>query len=176
MKKFDFGDFSITFREVLVSIVITLILISFGFMISVDIKDNINENNEKYYKSLKINNDDEIFKYALETNIGYVLAQGKVQAVNGVSISDIDGVYFKIRKREEEYTKHYKQVAHTRTKSDGTTETYYTTEEYWTWDYKSEEEWHTEKFNFLGGLFNYGTVNFTNEQYKETKYKRNKKY
>ncbi len=164
-----FENFTITPREILVAIAITLTLVGLGFFISETIKNGINESNEKYYKSLKINNDEEMFKYAIKTNVGYVLAQGKVKAVEGVSIEDINGKYFKIKKVKEEYTKHYRQVEHTRTKSDGTTETYYTTEEYWTWDYAGQEEFHTIKFNFLGIDFNYGTINFNNEKYKETK-------
>ena len=164
----NFGDFEITFREILVSIAITLILIGIGFFISGAIENGINENNEKYYKALKIDNDQEMFKYAIKTNIGYTLAQGKVQAVEGVSIEDINGKYFKIKKVKEKYTKHTRQVAHTRTVGNKT-ETYYTTEEYWTWDYAGQEEFHTAKFNFLGIDFNYGTINFCNENYKETK-------
>ena len=158
----DFGDFTITKREILVSIAITLILIGIGFLLSGVIKNGINENNEKYFKALKINNDEEMFRYAIKTNVGYTLAQGKVKAVNGVSINDISGKYFKIKKVKEKYTMHTRQVEHTRTKSDGTTETYYTTEEYWTWDFVGQEEFHTEKFNFLG-------IDFDNENYKETK-------
>lgn len=167
MKNIEFMDFKITPREILVSIAITLILIGIGFLISSGIRSSIDESNEKYYKALKIDNNDEIFRYSLKTNVGYSLAQGKVQAVNGVSISDIEGKYFKIIKKKEEYTKHYKKVKHTRTVGN-TTETYYTYEEYWTWDYTGEEEWHIEKFNFLGVEFDYGIINFTNEQYKET--------
>lgn len=163
------GDFKITFREVLVCIAITLVLIGIGFLISGAIENGINESNEKYYKALKVNNDEEIFKYAIKTNIGYTLARGKVQAVEGVSIEDIDGKYFKIRKVKEEYTQHYRTVEHTRTKSDGTTESYYTTEEYWTWDFAGEEEFHTEKFNFLGVDFDYGTIEFHNESHLKTK-------
>ncbi len=168
MKNIEFNDFTITFREILVCIAITLILIGCGFLISGKIKDNANEENEKYYKALKINYDEEMFKYAIKTNIGYTLAQGKVQAIDGVKINDIDGVYFKIIKEKEEYTKHYKKVEHTRIVGN-TTETYYTYEEYWTWDYKGKEEFHTQKFKFLGEEFDYGTINFYNKRYKETK-------
>lgn len=164
----DFGDFTITKREILVSIAITFILIGIGFLINSAIQNSIYEKNEKYYKALKIDNDEEQFKYAIKTNIGNTLAQGKVQAVNSVSISDIEGNYFKIKKVKEKYTKHTRQVAHTR-KVGNTTQTYYTTEEYWTWDYAGEEEWHTEKFNFLGVNFDYGTIKFYNESYKNTK-------
>lgn len=158
----------ITKREILVSIAITLLLIGIGFIISSAISNSINEKNEKYYKALKINNNEEQFKYAIKTNIGYVLGQGKVQAVKGVSIEDIEGTYFYIRKVKEEYTMHTRQVEHTRTVGNRT-ETYYTTEEYWTWDHAGQEEFNTEKFNFLGVDFDYGTIKFSNTKYLETK-------
>lgn len=164
-----FKNFIITKREILVSIAITFILTGIGFLINSNIQNSIYEKNEKYYKALKIENSEEQFKYSIKTNIGNVLAQGKVQAINGVTIDDIEGSYFKIKKVKEKYTRHTRQVAHTRTKSDGTTETYYTTEEYWTWDYVGQEEFHTETFKFLGVDFSYGIINFYNESYKETK-------
>lgn len=164
----DFGDFTITKREILVSIAITFILIGIGFLISSTIQNAIYEKNEKYYKALKIENNEEQFKYGIKTNTGNTLAQGKVQAINGVSINDIEGNYFKIKKVKEKYTKHTRQVAHTKTVGNKT-ETYYTTEEYWTWDYAGEEEWHTDKFDFLGVNFDYGTIKFNNESYKDIK-------
>lgn len=139
-----------------------------GFLISSSIENAINESNEKYYKALKVDNDQEMFRYAIKTNIGYTLVQGKIQALEGVSIEDIEGKYLKIRKVKEKYTMHTRQVEHTR-KVGNTTQKYYTTEEYWTWDYVGEEEFHTEKFEFLGVDFDYGTINFYNENYKETK-------
>lgn len=163
----DFGDFTITIREILVSIAIVFVLIGLGFLISSSITNGINESNEIYYKALKIDNNIEMFKYAIKTNIGYTLAQGIVKAIDGVSIEDIDGKYFRIRKVKEKYTKHTRRVAHTR-KVGKRTETYYTTEEYWTWDYVGQEEFKTEKFEYLGVQFKYGTIKFNNEQYKET--------
>lgn len=165
----DFGDFEITKREILVAISSTLILIAVGFFISNGIEDGINEENEKYYKALKIDNNEEQFKYAISTNVGYTLSQGKVQAIEPVSISDIEGEYFYIEKVKEKYTKHTRRVAKTRTKSDGTTETYYVTEEYWTWDYAGSEKFHINKFTYLGVEFDYGTIDFYNESYKEMK-------
>lgn len=168
-----FGDFVITKREILISIAITLCLTGIGILISSGIENGINENNEKYYKSLKINNDTEMFKYAIKTNVGYVLASGNVQAIEGVSVNDIDGTYFEINKKKEKYTKHTRQVEHTKSVSDGNggykTETYYTTEEYWSWDYAGEETFHIEKFKFLDVEFYYNTIKFNNRRYKETK-------
>lgn len=164
----DFGEFTITKRELLVSIAITLILIGIGFFISSKIENVTNENKEKYFKALKIDNDTSMFEYAIKTNIGYVLANGKIKAVNGVSINDIEGTYFEICKKKEKYTRHTRQVSHTVT-VNGKTQTYYTTEEYWTWDYVGEETFHTEKFSFLNVEFEYDTIKFDNQTYKETK-------
>lgn len=48
------------------------------------------------------------------------------------------------------------------------TETYYTTEEYWTWDYAGEEDFHIDRFKYLGQEFKYGEIKFNNIEYKET--------
>lgn len=166
------GDIIITKREVLVVIAITLIFIGIGFLITDAIRSAVYESNENYFKALKIDSDEDTFKYAIKTNIGYVLANGTVKAVNGVSIPDIEGNYFYIKKVKEKYTRHERQVEHTRTVSDGNggykTETYYTTEEYYTWDYAGEESYHTEKFSYLGVEFPYDTIHFSNDSLKDT--------
>ena len=165
----EFENFKVTKRETLVAIEITLALIGLGIIISEAIKNNVNESNEKYYKALKINNDEEMFKYAIKTNVGYTLASGTIRAINGISIDELDGIYLSIKKVKEEYRKHYREEKHTRIKSDGTEEIYYTTEEYWTWDYVEEEKIHVDKFNFLGVDFDYDTIEFYNQSYNTTK-------
>lgn len=165
----EFENFKVTKRETLVVIAITLALIGLGIIISEAIKNNVNESNEKYYKALKINNDEEMFKYAIKTNVGYTLASGTIRAINGISIDELDGIYLSIKKVKEEYRKHYREEKHTRIKSDGTEEIYYTTEEYWTWDYVEEEKIHVDKFNFLGVDFDYDTIEFYNQSYNTTK-------
>ena len=165
----EFENFKVTKRETLVAIAITLALIGLGIIISEAIKNNVNESNEKYYKALKINNDEEMFKYAIKTNVGYTLASGTIRAINGISIDELDGIYLSIKKVKEEYRKHYREEKHTRIKSDGTEEIYYTTEEYWTWDYVEEEKIHVDKFNFLGVDFDYDTMEFYNQSYNTTK-------
>lgn len=164
-------NFTITKREILVCIAITLLLIGIGFLISSAIKDVEYEYNEKYHKALKIDNDEDTFKYALRTNVGYVLVNGNVKT-EGISIDGIDGKYFYIKKVKEKYTEHTRQVAHTRTVSDGhggtRTETYYTTETYWEWDYAGSEEKHVDKFTFSGVEFDYGTIGFYNDSHIDT--------
>lgn len=165
----EFENFKVTKRETLVAIAITLALIGLGIIISEAIKNNVNESNEKYYKALKINNDEEMFKYAIKTNVGYTLASGTIRAINGISIDELDGIYLSIKKVKEEYRKHYREEKHTRIKSGGTEEIYYTTEEYWTWDYVEEEKIHVDMFNFLGVDFDYDTIEFYNQSYNTTK-------
>ena len=165
-------EFKVTKREVMVTIAITLILIGLGFIISSSIRNSIYESNEKYHKSLKINNDVDMFQHALKTNIGYVMIYGTVKGIDGVSYDGLNGSYFYIKKVKEKYTEHTRQVAHTRTVSDGKggtrTETYYTTETYWEWDYVSSEEKHVDKFTFSGIEFKYNTIKFYNDKHIDT--------
>lgn len=164
-------DFVVTKREILVCIAITLLLIGIGFLISSAIQNAVYESNEKYHKALKIDNDEDTFKYALKTNVGYLFANGNVKT-DGISIDGIDGKYFYIKKVKEKYTEHTRQVAHTRTVSDGKggtrTETYYTTETYWEWDYVGSEEKHVDKFTFLNVEFDYNTIKFYNDRHIDT--------
>lgn len=163
----EIGDITITKREVFVCIAITLILTGLGFILSANISDVINEKNEVYFKSLKINNDEERFRYAIKTNIGNCLINGKVEAVNGVHIDELENNYFYIKKVKEKYTQHERKVAHTKTVGNKT-ETYYTTEIYYTWDYAGKEEYHTEQFKFLNVEFSYETLQFINTEYLTT--------
>lgn len=163
----EIEDITITKREILVCIAATLILLGIGFPIIAAIQNSINEKNEKYFKALKINNDTEQFQYAINTNLGQVMAYGKVEAVDGSKIEDLENRYFYIKKEKEKYTRHTRQVAHER-KVGNTTETYYTTEVYYTWDYEGKEEWKTKRFRFLNVEFDYGTINFNNTEYLTT--------
>lgn len=162
----------VTKREILITIIISCILIGIGILISSSIKSNVYEDNECYYKSLKIDNDENMYQYALRTNVGYTLVSGKIKAVNPVSSERIDGQYYYIREEKERYTEHSRRVSHTKTVPDGKggvkTETYYTTEYYWTWDNIDTNTYHTDMFNFLGTNYNYDKIRFSKEVYKDT--------
>ena len=53
---------------------------------------------------------------------------------------------------KERYTMHTRQVPHTRT-VNGRTQTYYTTEIYWTWDAVGKEELLVNEISFCGEIF-----------------------
>lgn len=150
----DFGDFQITKREILVSLIILFIGIALGFCLLTGIADSVDAANEKYFKSLKIDNNAEIFNYGFNTKIGYMLSTGVAKIIDPVSIPDIDGQYAEIRKVEEEYTRHTRQVAKTKV-VNGKTITYYETEVYYTWDWEDEWNWKSTKFIFLEKEFDY---------------------
>ena len=156
----------VTKREILVGIAIFFIMMSIGIIIKCNIENSINSKNEKYYKALKIDKDENMFVYALKTNVGYILAQGNVVAIDPIE-KDIEGQYLYLEKNTEVYTKHTREVKHT-IEVGNTTETYYTIEEYWTWDRVDREEYHSEKFKYLGIEFNYEDIKFHNSSYQKT--------
>ena len=63
----DFGDFQITKREILVSLAILFIGLALGFCISTGIADSVDAANEKYFKSLKINDNSTDRKLSITT-------------------------------------------------------------------------------------------------------------
>ena len=148
-KKFDLGDIEVTSREIIVSIAIVAAFLIGGFLISGRIQDSIDDANMKYNTAVKIDCSDsnELFVYGMQTNIGNTFVYGELIAVDPVSYPDIDGEYMEVKKTKEKYTMHTRQVAHTRT-VNGRTQTYYTIEVYYSWDYAGSESKKCEKVRF----------------------------
>lgn len=163
MKVNNMRDIEFTFREVLVSIVITLFMVGLGFFLAETIHDNIASENEKYFKALKVNNDKDMFDYAIRTDVGDMLSYGSFKANEPVSDHLIKGTYFYIDKIEEHYTMHTRVVSYKCGKR-----TCHRTETYWTWDEVGSEEFHTKTFTYLGRDFNYNKIGFNNDEYYDT--------
>ena len=147
-KGFDFGDFEITKREILASISIIAVMILFGVLISSKISECQMDKNEIYNKAVKIDSQ-EMFQYGMDTNIGNAFVYGELKAIDTVTYTEIGGEYMYVKKVKEKYTMHTRQVAHTRT-VNGKTETYYTTEEYWTWDKVNSSAIKCKRISFCG--------------------------
>lgn len=147
-KGFDFGDFEITKREILASISIIAVMILFGILISSKISEHQMDKNEIYNKAVKIDSQ-EMFQYGMDTNIGNAFVYGELKAIDTVTYPEIGGKYMYVKKVKEKYTMHTRQVAHTRT-VNGKTETYYTTEEYWTWDKVNSSTIKCKRISFCG--------------------------
>ena len=148
---FDFGDFEITKREILASISIIAIMLLIGVLIAGKISEHELDQNEKYNKAIKIDTQ-ELFEYGMRTNVGNAFVYGDLKAVDTVTYPELDDSYMYVEKIKERYTKHTRQVAHTRT-VNGKSQTYYTTETYWTWDRVGSEEQICKEISFLGHVF-----------------------
>ena len=167
-KEFDFGNFTITVREIIVSISIIAVMLLIGILISEKISDNQIDKNKVYDQAVKIE-DSELFQYGMDTNVGNAFVYGDLEAVDTVTYPEIGGEYMYVEKIKERYTMHTRQVAHTRT-VNGKTQTYYTTETYWTWDYAGSEDKICKEISFLGHTFSSNKINLPSEEYIDTIY------
>ena len=163
---FDFGDFDITKREILASISIIAVMILIGVLISGKISEHQMDENEVYNKAVKIESMD-LFQYGMDTNIGSAFVYGDLKAVDTVTYPEIGGEYMYVKKVKERYTEHTKQVAHTKT-VNGKSQTYYTTETYWTWDQVGSENVKCKEISFCGITFNSNKFGIPSTNYIDT--------
>ena len=153
------NDFTITKREILVSIIIVLLMLVFGFIIHEKISDSIFDAQQQYNTALQINNDTDLFSYGMRTNVGNVFAYGDLKAIDFVSYDDIDGKYSYIERVKEKYTRHTRII-----KTGKTT----TTQVYYTWDRVGSESKHSKKISFLDIEFDYDKISFPEKSYIDT--------
>ena len=128
-----------------------------GFRISDRINDNMMDANRKYDTALQIENDTDLFRHSMDTDIGYAFVHGDLEAVDTVSYPDINGEYSYVRKVKEKYTRHTRPVTYY-TGSGKNRKSHHKTEVYWTWDMVDSEEIHCENISFAGVQFKYGTI------------------
>ena len=165
-KGFDFGDFEITKREILASISIIAVMILIGVLISSKISEHRMDKNEIYNKAVKIESTD-LFQYGMDTNVGNAFVYGDLEAVDTVTYPEIDGEYMYVEKVKERYTMHTRQVAPTRT-VNGKSQTYYTTETYWTWDRVDSEDKQCKEVSFCGVTFKSNKFSIPSTDYIDT--------
>mgnify|MGYP006981695764 FL=1 len=72
-----------------------------------------------------------------------------------------------VEKVKERYTMHTRQVAHTRT-VNGKSQTYYTTETYWTWDRVGSEDIKCKEVSFCGVNFTSNKIDLPGTDYIDT--------
>ena len=163
---FDFGDFEITKREILASISIVAVMIMIGVLISGKISEHQMDENEVYNKAVKIESTD-LFQYGMDTNIGNAFVYGDLKAVDTVTYPEIGGEYMYVKKVKERYTEHTKQVAHTNT-VNGKSQTFYTTETYWSWDRVGSENVKCKEISFCGITFDSNKFGIPSTNYIDT--------
>ena len=156
----------IKLREILISIIITLVLISIGLIIDNNLTYSSTKERELYNKSLKINNDKEVFKYSINTNVGNVLAYGQFSVENGIKIDELLNDYLAIKKITEKYKKHTSRVCN----KCGKTICCHN-KVYYSWDIVSFEINNVEEVKFLQLNFPYDT--FNNYEFKRLELNKN---
>lgn len=62
----------ITKREVIFSIALICVMFIVGIVLSDKINDDLMEQYQKYNTALQINDDPELFRYGMRTNVGYI--------------------------------------------------------------------------------------------------------
>ena len=162
------SDYTITKREVIVSIAIVAIMLVFGIIIHGNINESLMLEYQEYNTALQINNDSEMFKYAMKTNIGNSFVYGELKCVDPVTYPEIGGEYSYVEKVKERYTRHTRTVTKTYTDSEGKTHSYTEEEEYWTWDRVASESKQCTKITFVDVEFNYGQIDFPGASHIET--------
>lgn len=165
-RSFDFGNFEITKREILVSVSIVAIMLLIGVLNAGKISDYQLDKNEKYNKAIKIESQ-ELFEYGMRTNAGNAFVYGDLKAVDTVTYPEIGGEYMYVERVKERYTMHTRQVAHTRT-VNGKSQTYYTTETYWTWDRVGSEDIKCKEISFCGVNFTSNKIDLPGTDYIDT--------
>lgn len=162
----DLGEFTITKREILLSIAIIAVLLALGLWISDGITERQMDRNIVYDQALRVDSTD-IFEYGMRTNVGNAFVYGDLKAVDTVSFPEINGEYMTVRKIKERYTKHTRTVTKTRT-VNGKTQTYTEVETYWTWDEVDRETLRNEKVTFLNVEFERGKIEIPGMRYLDT--------
>lgn len=143
-------DFEVTKREVMVSVIIFFVLFSIGLLISNAISEHKMLEIEKYNKALKINNDANMFKYAIDTEVGNILTYGRFNLDKGVSFDELKDEYMAIEKETEEYRRHHRVVC----SGSGKTRHCHT-EVYYSWDTIKVDKKAVDSVNFLKQKFDY---------------------
>ena len=159
-KEIDCGDFTITIREIIASIVIIAVMFLFGFLLSEKISEAQMDANEKYNKAAKIENT-ELFQYGMNTNIGNAFVYGNLETIDTVTYPEIGGKYMYVEKIKEIYTKHTRTVTYK--DSNGKTRT--KQETYWTWDRVGSENLKCKEISFCEITFSSNKFNIPSASY-----------
>lgn len=163
----DFGDFSISKREILISIAIIAVMIVFGLMIHGSIEDSIMLKNQEYNLALQIDNNKDMFQYGMQTNVGNAYVYGTLKCLDPVTFEEIGGEYSAVKKVKERYTQHTRVVTYTVT-VNGKPQTRTRTETYWTWDPIDSWSKKATRISFLDVEFKYGQIDFPSSSHIKT--------
>ena len=147
---FDFGDWRLTLREAVFSAFIAGILTAVGFFISGAIERHVHERQLIYRQAVQIDKNPAEFKWALDTDIGYLFAEGVLETVDPVRHEKLDGEWFSIKAVHQKYVRHTRTRSYTVRDGKGHTRVKSRVETYWSWDTYEVERSSAKTVRFLG--------------------------
>ena len=149
----DFGNLRLTLRELLFSILIAGVMTVVGYFTASVIEQNVHAKQLKYRQAAQIENSEDEFKLALETDIGNAFVEADLKAVDIVKHEKLHGEWLVIDASYEKYTMHTRVVHYTVTDSKGRSRTISRTETYWTWDIYDSKHLKAKQVDVSGVIF-----------------------
>jgi len=146
----DFGEWRLTLREAVFSALIAGILAAAGFFISGAVERRVHERQLRYRQAVQIDKNPVEFRWALDTDIGYLFAEGTLETVDPVRHERLDGEWFSIEAAYQKYTRHTRTRTYTVSDGKGHTRVKSRVETYWSWDTYDVERSSAKTVRFLG--------------------------
>lgn len=143
----------VTRGEIIFAIIIFCVWSTIGTLIYLKISYARVEKNQEYYKAIQIDQDNEWFKYCMDTDAGNVLVTGQfdVPDEEKISLSEIKGSYLAVKKIAEKYNMKTRQEPIKNSKGEVTG---YKTVTYYEWDSYGTDVYLANKLEFSGIKFN----------------------
>ena len=138
-------------KEILISVIFFLVALALAIFINPFIKDSMLDDVRTYQNALQVDEDANLYQYAKTTQVGNVLAFGKMKAIYPVMLPELSGQYGFVEKVTEIYTRKTRQVCNSHD-SDGNC-TSYRTEVYYEWDKEATNFFVSQDFEFLSVIF-----------------------
>lgn len=157
---FEGKGWDLTLRELVFSVFIVGVMVLVGFFISEVIERKVNDSNLRYNQAAALLTNDQ-FKYALDTDVGHVFANGRLVADSPVKNEHLAGEYLSVYVKHQQYRMHTRRVAHTVTDSRGRSHTKYRTETHWSWDTMSCSSSHSPTVTYCGVKFPYNKFGYS---------------
>lgn len=165
---FRIGDAEVTFRELLVAIILFMIMITIGISISNSIKQGLEDKYIRFETALKIM-DIENYNHSINTKLGDIITYGTFYAVTPVTNNRIKGEYTYLQEDEEHYVMKTRTVSYScNCNSKGQCKTCYKTETYWEWDTVNTVKQKSSQIKFMNNEYDYNTFFNYPESYIET--------
>lgn len=157
---FEGKGWDLTLRELVFSVFIVGVMVLVGFFISEVVERKVNDSNLRYNQAAALLTNDQ-FKYALDTDVGHVFANGRLVADSPVKNEHLAGEYLSVYVEHQQYRMHTRRVAHTVTDSKGRSHTKYRTETHWSWDTMSCSSSHSPTVTYCGVKFPYNKFGYS---------------